>query len=149
LLRYLGLGKLSVTVESFWSISSCDARFSVETYELGHEGNHQVEKTDGLDESETQNGVREELATESRVAGNTVEESGEDETDTDTSTSQTNGGRAHTQVLGDLDHGLSDLGRVGTALDLEGVARSGLEEVGGLLALEGLERAGRACWSSV
>lgn len=52
---------------------------------LAHHGNHEVEKTDGLDESETQNGVREELATERRVAGNTLEEGSEDKTDTDTS----------------------------------------------------------------
>lgn len=116
------------------------------TYELGHEGNHQVEKTDGFDESETQNGVGEELATESRVAGNTVEEGSEDETNTNTSTSQTNGGGTHTQVLGDLDHGLSNLRRVGTALDLESVAGGGLEHRGGLLALESLERGGSACW---
>lgn len=108
------------------------------TYELGHEGNHEIEKTDGLDESETKNGVREELATESGVAGNTVDEGSEDETDTDTSTSKTNGGRAHTNVLGDLNHGLGDLGGVGAALDLEGVAGGGLEEGGGLLALHGL-----------
>lgn len=114
------------------------------TYELGHEGNHQVEETNGLDESETQNGVGEELATEGRVAGNSVQESGEDETDTDTGTSQTDGSSAHTQVLGDLDHGLGDLRRVGPLLDLEGIAGGGLEQVGGLLALEGLERAGRA-----
>ena len=108
------------------------------TYELGHEGNHQVEKTDSLDESETQNGVREELATESRVAGNTVEEGGEDETDTDTSTGQTNGGRTHTQVLGDLNHGLSDLGRVSTT-SLEGLAGGGVDDLRGLLALDCLE----------
>lgn len=114
------------------------------TYELGHKGNHEIKKTNGLDESETQNGVREELATESRVAGNTVQESGEDETDTDTGTSQTDGSRTHTQVSGDLNHGLGDLRRVGTALDLEGISGGGLEESGSLLALEGLERAGRA-----
>ena len=114
------------------------------TYELGHEGNHQVEKTNGLDESETKNGVGEELATESGVAGNTVEEGSEDQTDTDTSTGKTNGGGTHTNVLGDLNHGLGDLGGVGTALDLEGVAGGGLEKAGGLLALQGLERAGRA-----
>jgi hypothetical protein len=107
--------------------------------ELGHEGNHQVEKTDGLDESETQNGVGEELATEGRVAGDTVQESGEDETDTDTSTGQTDGSGTHTNVLGDLNHGLGNLGGVGTLLDLEGVAGGGLQEVGLLLALEGLE----------
>lgn len=117
---------------------SIEARHvTVNTYELGHEGNHEVEKTDGLDESETQNGVGEELATEGRVAGNAVQEGGEDETDTDTGTSETNGGRAHTNVLGDLDHGLSDLRGVGTALDGEGLAGDG----GGA---DGLERRGLA-----
>ena len=116
------------------------------TYELGHEGNHQVEKTDGLDESETQNGVGEELATEGRVAGNTVEESGEDETDTDTGTSQTDGSGTHTDVLGDLNHGVGDLRRVGAALNLEGIAGGGLEERRSLLALEGLERGGCEVW---
>lgn len=117
-------------------------QLSVSTYELGHEGNHEVEKTDGLDESETQNGVREELATESRVAGNAVEEGGEDETDTDTGTSQTNGGSAHTNVLGDFDHGLGDLGGVGTTLDGEGLAGGGIDDGRHLLALDGLEGRG-------
>jgi len=112
----------------------------VNTYELGHEGNHEVEKTDGLDESETQNGIREELATEGRVAGNTVQESGEDETDTDTGTSETDGSGTHTDVLGDLDHGLGDLRGVGTALDGESLAGGGVDDRGHLLALDGLER---------
>lgn len=107
------------------------------TYELGHQGNHEVEKSDSLDESETQNGVGEELATESGVAGNTVDEGSEDNTDTNTSTGQTDGGRAHTQVLGDLNHGLGDLGRVGTALSLESVAAGSLDG----LALHGLHGA--------
>lgn len=116
------------------------AGFSDITYELGHEGNHEVEKTDGFDESETQNGVREELATESGVAGNTVKESSEDETDTDTSTSQTDGGGTHTQVLGDLDHGLGDLRGVSSAGSLlENLAGSGAQDLGGLLSLDGLE----------
>jgi hypothetical protein len=106
--------------------------------ELGHEGNHEIEKTNGLDEGETQNGVREELATESRVAGDGVEEGGEDETDTDTSTGQTDGGGTHTQVLGDLDHGLGDLRRVGAA-GLESLAGGGVDDLAGLLALDGLE----------
>ena len=107
------------------------------TYELGHEGNHEVEKTDGLDEGETQNGVGEELATESGVAGNTVQKGSEDETDTNTGTSQTDSGRAHTQVLRDLDHGLGDLRGVSTTL--ESLAGGGVDDLGGLLALGGLE----------
>lgn len=114
---------------------------SVCTYELGHEGNHEVEKTNGLDEGETQNGVREQLATEGRVAGNTVQESGEDETDTDTSTSQTDGGGTHTQVLGDLNQGVGHLGAVGAGLLLEGRAGGGVDDA---LALDGLEGAGLA-----
>lgn len=105
--------------------------------ELGHQGNHEVEKSDSLNESETQNGVGEELATESGVAGNTVDEGSENDTDTNTSTGQTDGRRTHTQVLGDLNHGLGDLGRVGAALSLEGVAASSLDG----LALHGLHGA--------
>jgi hypothetical protein len=107
------------------------------TYELGHQGNHEVEKSDSLDESETQNGVGEELTTESGVAGNTVDKGSENDTDTNTSTGQTDGRRTHTQVLGDLNHGLGDLGRVGTALSLEGVAAGSLDG----LALHGLHGA--------
>ena len=99
--------------------------------ELGHEGNHEIEKTDGLDESETQNGVGEKLATESRVAGNTVDEGSEDETNTDTGTGQTDGGRAHTNVLGDLNESVGHLGGVGTTLDLEGSAGDNLSALSG------------------
>jgi hypothetical protein len=112
------------------------------TYELGHEGNHEIEKTDSLDESETQNGVREELATEGRVAGNAGQESREDETDTDTGTSKTDGGGTHTQVLRDFNHSLGDLRGVGTAL--ESLAGGGIDDLGSLLALDGLESVGVA-----
>lgn len=76
---------------------------------LAHHGNHQVEKTHGFDESETQNGVGEKLATEGRVAGGTHEESSENDTDTDGSTTETDSGATHTQVLGDLDEGVGHL----------------------------------------
>lgn len=98
---------------------------------LAHHGNHEIEETHGLDEGETQNGVGEELATQSRVAGDTHEESGEDETDTDTGTTETDGSGTHTQVLGDLNHGGGDLGGVLAAgSGLEGLAGVGLEEGG-------------------
>ena len=41
--------------------------------------------TDGLDESETKNGVREELTTERGVTGDTLEESSENQSNTDSS----------------------------------------------------------------
>lgn len=108
---------------------------------LAHHGNHQVEQTHGFDESETQNGVCEELTTQGRVAGNTQEESSEDETDTDTGTTETNGGRTHTDVLGDGDHSLGDLRGVLAARLVVGedLTSVGLEESGRLLTLHGLE----------
>jgi hypothetical protein len=104
---------------------------------LAHHGNHQVEQTNGLDEGETKNGVGEELATEGRVAGDGQEEGAEDETDTDTGTTETDGSGTHTDVLGDLDHGVGDLRGV-LAAGSEGLAGGGLDH-GGLLALDGLE----------
>lgn len=112
-----------------------------DTYELGHQGNHEVEQTNGLDEGETQNGVGEQLATEGGVTGNAVQESSEDETDTDTSTGQTDGGRAHTQVLGNLDQGVGHLRVVGPSLLLEGRAGGGVDDA---RALHGLDGAGLA-----
>jgi hypothetical protein len=112
---------------------------------LAHHGNHQIEQTHGFDESEAQNGVGEELATQSRVAGHAHEEGGEDETDTDTSTAETDGGRTHTQVLGDFDHGVGDFRGVRTTglVGVEDLAHVGLEDVGALLTLQGLESVGR------
>lgn len=105
---------------------------------LAHHGNHEIEKTDGLNESEAKNGVGEELTTHGGVAGDTLEEGSEDETDTDTSTAETNGGVTHTHVLRDLDHGVGDLGAV-LAGGLGGLlhrAHVGSDEA---LALDGLE----------
>jgi hypothetical protein len=114
---------------------------------LAHHGNHEVEQTNGLDEGETQNGVGEELATHAGVAGDGHQEGGEDHADTDTSTTETDGSRAHTNVLGDLDHGGGDLRRVGAAA--HDVAGGGIEDGGSLLALHGLEGSAAdadACW---
>lgn len=93
--------------------------------------------TDSLDEGETKNGVGEELATERRVAGNSLDEGGENQTDTDTSTGKTDGGRAHTNVLRDLDEGVGHLRRVGAG-GLGG-DRGGLGESEGRGALHGVE----------
>ena len=91
--------------------------------------------TDGLDESETKNGVREELATERGVAGDSVDEGSEDETDTDTGTGKTNGSGTHTDVLGDLNKGVGHLRGVGT-LGLLGDG-GGLGDLGALDGVEG------------
>jgi hypothetical protein len=91
--------------------------------------------TDGLDESETKNGVREELATERGVAGDSVDEGGEDETDTDTGTGKTDGSGTHTDVLGDLNKGVGHLRGVGT-LGLLGDG-GGLGDLGALDGVEG------------
>ena len=91
--------------------------------------------TDGLDESETKNGVREELATERGVAGDSVDEGSEDETDTDTGTGKTDGSGTHTDVLGDLNESVGHLRGVGT-LGLLGDG-GGLGDLGALDGVEG------------
>lgn len=104
---------------------------------LAHHGNHEIEQTDGLDESEAQNGVGEELSTHAGVAGNGNQQRGEDHADTDTGTAESDGSRAHTNVLGDLHHGVGDLRGVGAAT--HDIAGGGIEDGGDLLALDGLE----------
>jgi hypothetical protein len=96
--------------------------------------------TNGFDESETQNGVREELATERWVAGNSAEEGGENETDTDTGTTETDGSVTHANVLGDLDEGVGHLRGVGAGG--LGTEAGRVEDGGG--ALHGVEGGGLA-----
>ena len=103
--------------------------------------------TDGLDESETKNGVREELATERGVAGDSVDEGGEDETDTDTGTGKTDGSGTHTDVLGDLNKGVGHLRGVG-ALGLLGDG-GGLGDLGALDGVEGGVLGDRCCIVSI
>lgn len=103
--------------------------------ELGHHSNHEIEKTDGLDESETQNGVREELTTHAWVTGNGLQESSEDETDTNTGTSKTDSGTSHTEVLGSLNESVGHFRGVWAGRDLGGLG----EDLAGLLTLDGLE----------
>jgi hypothetical protein len=69
------------------------------------ERHHECEQTSGLSEGETQNGVLEELTPEGRVAGNTLDETSENRTDTDTGTGETNGSETGTLDLGGSDHG--------------------------------------------
>lgn len=103
--------------------------------------------TNGFDEGETKNGVGEELATERRVAGHGVEEGGEDETDTDTGTTKTDGSVTHTDVLRDLDKGIGHLRGVGT---LAGLGTDGAEDGGGALhGVEGSGLAGGSCGNRI
>jgi len=82
---------------------SCHASLfrDIEEQERHHEG----EKTRSFGEGETQDGVLEELTTEGRVAGDTLDEAAEDGTDTNTSTGEANGGNAGALDLGRGDHG--------------------------------------------
>jgi hypothetical protein len=115
-------------------------RLCIHLYVLAHHGNHQIEQSNSFNESESQNGIREELSTHAWVASNSHEQGSEDHSDTDTSTTETDGSGAHTQVLRDLNHRRGDL-RVEAASSLasHSVAGCGVEEGACLLALEGLE----------
>lgn len=82
------------------------------------ERHHEREETSGLSESETQNGVLEELTPEGRVAGNTLDEATENRSDTNTSTGKTDGSETGTLDLSGSDHGGSGgLGDDATLLD--------------------------------
>lgn len=125
---------------------------------LAHHSNHQVEKSNGLDESETQNSVREQLAPHAGVTGHGHQESSEHHADTDTGTTETDGSGTHAQVLGDLHHGGGDLGGEATASghvaagvreDLRGLLTLDGAEGGGLLAGLGADARGDACWDCV
>jgi len=71
-----------------------------------------------------------------------VEESSENETDTNTGSGETDSSASHTDVLGDFDHGVGDFRGVGAAGC--GLGDGTGEDGGGLLTLEGLESGGLA-----
>ena len=118
------------------------------------EGHHEREKTSGLSEGETQDGVLEELTPEGGVAGNTLDEATENRSDTDTSTGETNGSEAGTLDLGGSDHGgggrLSDdatlLDDVAGGVVAEGAAGSNQSA---LLGLAGCEMMVNGCLMSL
>lgn len=108
------------------------------------ERHHEREKTGGLSESETEDGVLEELTPEGRVAGNTLDEATENRSDTNTSTGKTNGGETSTLDLSGSDHGGGGrLGNDATLLDdvaggvvAESAAGSDEAVLGGLTGCE-------------
>lgn len=107
---------------------------------LAHHGNHEIEQSDSLNESETENGIREQLATHARVASDGHEESCKDHTDTDSGSAKADSSRAHTDVLRNLNHSSGDLRReCAGGLTTHHAAGGGIENVGYLLALHGLE----------
>ena len=93
------------------------------------EGHHESEEASGFSEGETQDGVLEELTPERWVAGDTLDEGSENRTDTNTSTSETDGGDTSA-----LDLGSSDNGGGGRLSD----DATGLDHVAGGIVLEGI-----------
>ena len=118
------------------------------------EGHHEREETRSFGERETENGVLEELTPEGGVAGDTLDETPENRSDTDTGTSKANGGETGTLDLGGGNHGGSGgLDDDATLLDdvaggvvAEGTAGS---DEGALLGLAGCEMMVNGCLMSL
>lgn len=67
------------------------------------EGNHEGEQAGGFGEGKTKDGIREELASESRVASDAIDERAEDSANADTSARETDRGSACAVHLGSCD----------------------------------------------
>jgi hypothetical protein len=108
---------------------------------LAHHSNHQIKQTNSLNESESQNGIREQLSSHGWVTSHSHQQGGKHHSDSDTCSSQSDGGGSHTEVLGYLDHGGGDLAVETAGLgEARGEVAGGVrEDGGGLLALEGVE----------
>jgi hypothetical protein len=108
------------------------------------ERHHEREEAGGFGEGETQNSVLEELAPEGGVAGNTLNETAENRSDTDTGAGKADGSETSTLDLGGSDHGSSSrLGDNAALLDdiaggvvAEGAAGSDERVRGGLAGCE-------------
>ena len=109
---------------------------------LAHHRNHQIKQPNSLHECKAENGVGEQLAAHGRVARHSHDEGREDHADADAGAAEADGRGPHAHVLGDLDHGVGNLGGVG-ARALAGELRR-LEDLGHLGALAGLEGGGFA-----
>lgn len=118
------------------------------------ERHHEREETSGLSESETQDGVLEELTPEGRVAGNTLDEATENRSDTNTGTGKTNGSETSTLDLSGGNHGGSGgLGDDATLLDdvaggVVAESAAGSDE-SALLGLAGCEMMVNGCLMSL
>ena len=105
--------------------------------EPNHECHHEREQTRSLSEGETQNGVREQLSSQTRVASHPGDERPKYRPDTNTSSCKTDGGHTGTNGRSGFGDGGGELTGVGTdGLTADEVTGSLVED---LLALEGLE----------
>jgi hypothetical protein len=100
--------------------------------EEDQEGNHQREQSSGLSEGETQNGVREQLASEGWVPCNTGDEGTENRTDTSSGTDESSSSSSGSDELASTEDGSSD--RDGLSDDAAGLVAG---DVGGGVAEHG------------
>jgi len=110
--------------------------------EHDQEGNHQREETSGFRKGKAQNGVGEQLSTQSRVPRNTGDQSPKDRADTSSSTNEPSSGSSSSDELsgavdGGSDGHLSDTARLAACDVGELVADEGAaHDEAGLLWLE-------------
>lgn len=123
--------------------------------EHDQEGNHQREETSGFRKSETQNGIREQLSTQSRVPRNTGDQSAKDRADTSSCTDESSSrSTGSDELAGAVDGGsdghLSDTARLAACDVGELVADEGAaHDETGLLGLEAGEGGGLTCWVEI
>lgn len=102
-----------------------------------HEGNHEREQPSSFSEREPQNGVREQLTSQARVASDTSNQRSKHRTNTHTCTSKTNGCKTGTNLLTGFNESVGELrGIWAECLTGEGTDCCSLED---LLTLRGLE----------
>ena len=109
---------------------------AVSLSEADHECHHEREQPSSFSEGETQNGIREQLSPQARVASRTANQSPKNRSNTHTGTRKTDCSETRTNVPASDDQGFSELGgEWANHLRREG----GLESVADLLTFQGLE----------
>lgn len=105
--------------------------------EADHESNHEREQPSSLREREPQNGIREQLSPQARVASDTGDQGSEHRSDTHTGTSETDGRETGTDLSAGFNESVGELGGVrADGLTGERSRNGGFEK---LLTLGGLE----------